>query len=347
MHIYVHLPFCLSKCIYCDFVVDAGANAASPDKRQAYLAALTTEITHYLNHADALSPIKTLYFGGGTPGLFSATEIASIITTITTFAPLAPDAELTLEINPEYQASSLSAYRASGINRSAVMAGFDNLSIDLMYGIPEQTLASWHETLAQAVALPVQHVSTYGLQVEHGTPLATLVSSQRFSVADEDLNADMYEAAVDALAQAGFQRYEISNFSKPGFESRHNLNTWRQGHYWAFGVGAHGFVNRCRYEHSESLAEYLADPTEWPVQHTVDDAEHAENKLIFGLRLADGLDFSAATWTETDQLWGTTHGLHEKIEKLVAEGWLRQHGSRIALAPHAVAVSNSVLNALL
>ena len=230
------------------------------------------------------------------------------------------------------------------------------------------------EPLEEVVTLPIQHISAYGLQVEDGTSLAKLITQGRMTVADNDTNADEYDQAVSFLAQCDFDRYEISNFAKAGYDSRHNMNYWQQGATWAFGVGAHGFLLRSpryrsryalgskisisqhdafgfgvstpshiRYENTDSLTQYLANPTQRAAEHVVDDTEHLENTLIFGLRTRDGVDLSQFN-AEESALFETT--LRPRLEKHIADGWVTLKDNRLQLASHAFVVSNSILSEL-
>ncbi len=371
MFIYIHLPFCLSHCIYCDFYVEL---KATEDRRQAYLNALKQEIAHYLGQATHCSPIRTIYLGGGTPALFPAEEIASLLSLLQSFAPFAPDAEITLEANPEGMASLPSDYRQTGVNRLSIgvqslqpnelkrlsrvhsrdqvfrfldqvrTAGFQNISIDLMYGIPEQTMETWQDTLSQAVQLPIEHISMYGLKVEEDTALDTLIRQGRMALPMDEDTVDMYEFAVNYLAQQGFQLYEISNLSKPGFESRHNLNYWDNNEFWGFGVSAHGYINQVRYENARNLQHYQTNPILRVENHFCTPQEQLENALIFGLRKRAGVSI-----VELERRYSVDFEKQylPRIQRYLDTGYLHLEDGFLKLDPKAIPVSNDILSAFM
>jgi oxygen-independent coproporphyrinogen-3 oxidase len=358
MHLYIHLPFCRSRCIYCDFVVVLEKYGG----QAAYVHALLTELRAKLPPGGRF---ETVYFGGGTPSLLPAPEIGRLLQAV----PLAPGAEIILEANPKAMADPPGAYLAVGVNRVSIgvqslndpeltklsrghtaqdaadlvqdfqAAGCRNISIDLMYGIPTQTQTSWANTLQAATALNTQHISFYGLKVEEGTPLATLTAkTQAYPLPEDAETVDMYFQGLAVLGQAGFQRYEFSNLAQPGFESRHNLNTWRNGEYIGVGAGAHGYWHGMRTENPRDVAAYVADPlgsaqlTPCPVQ------EQRENALIFGLRLREGVDIAhwqAAYGVDFDAQFGSVLARYPEFF-----AW---RGSRLCLTEAAIPVSNTLL----
>jgi oxygen-independent coproporphyrinogen-3 oxidase len=367
MFVYVHLPFCLSRCIYCDFYVELKATA---ERRHAYLDALCQEIRFYLSRIPEPSSIKTLYLGGGTPGLFPAEEIQRVITCLTDIAPLVSDAEITMEINPERTASPCADYRAIGVNRlsmgiqsfqanalkrlsrvhsveqagrkmaEARSAKFSSISIDLMYGIPEQTQDSWQCTLNDAAALQPDHVSMYGLKVESSTPLAMLLKQGRIAIPDDDMMATCYPAGISFWEERGLKRYEISNLAKPGYESRHNMNYWAMGSFWGFGVSAHGYIQGQLYQNPRNLATYLADPTRRDCMETFTPQQQLENALIFGLRRACGVSL-----TQLAQQFGVDimQRYGPLLQPFVAQGLIVQDSDRLQLTDAGILMSNEVL----
>ena len=369
MHLYIHLPFCLSHCIYCDFYVELKATEA---RRRAYLNALITEINAYLGTQppEALQPIRTLYFGGGTPALFPAAEIQEILSAITRYAPFAADAEITLEANPEGMADDPACYRAIGMNRLSIgvqsfqpnelkrlsrvhsaeqarrfyaqvrAAGFDNVSLDLMYGIPEQTADSWQATLAEILALAPEHLSMYGLKVEPGTGMSTLVESGRMQLPVDDATVDMYFQALACLTPAGYQLYEISNLAKPGYESRHNLSYWENVPFWAFGASAHGYIDSIRYENPRDWDTYLADPTLRAESHFCSETEKLENAFIFGLRKREGLSIPAL---EATYGFNFQERYGRRLQRFFDLEMLSLDNHRLTLTEAAIPVSNEIL----
>jgi oxygen-independent coproporphyrinogen-3 oxidase len=326
--LYLHVPFCRSRCIYCDFFVVLQKHGG----QEAYIEALLQEIngrfaTLPKPQTVTDSAIETLYVGGGTPSLLSAEEYQRVFAALKQQRSFAAKAEITLEANPGGAGSGMvsapQAYLAVGFNRISVgiqslndaelkklsrthsateaeafvrslqAAGWRNISLDLMYGLPLQTMASWQETLQRAVALDVQHISMYGLKVEEGTPLERLSQlpgdSGGYATPDDDVSVAMYFEGIKILKTAGFERYEISNWAKPGFQSQHNLNYWNQGDWLALGPSAHGYMGGERIENVRNLTAYLNNPLQEDDRVPCPESEQLENALIFGLRKAEGV----------------------------------------------------------
>ncbi len=267
--LYIHFPFCLKKCLYCDFDSVAGA-MVTPEE---YVSAVVREIE--LRAATLATPVTaaTLYFGGGTPSLMSPDLVGRVIDSAARLYGLSTDAEVTIEANPgTLTAEKLQGFRMAGVNRlslgvqslddallrrigrihtareaqnayrSARAAGFDNIGIDLMHSLPGQTPAMWRSALNEAIGLDPEHISAYALSVEEGTPFASLEESGQLILPNEDDAIAMFEATTELLTAGSYEQYEISNFSRPGFRSRHNQIYWRRGNYLGFGAGAHSFL---------------------------------------------------------------------------------------------------------
>jgi len=320
--LYLHIPFCHVRCTYCAF------NIYTKQERliAPYMAALRHEIA--LASADATRPALSIYFGGGTPSLVPAAEIAATLDTIRHRFALDDAAEITLELNPESAApDTLYALRRAGVNRLSIgmqsahaeelklyarlhtlddvrqavryarAAGFDNISLDLIYGAPRQTLAMWQDSLHAALALAPEHISFYSLTIEDGTTFDRWTHSGRIPEPDPDLAADMYEWATDELATAGYEQYEISNWALPGRASRHNLQYWRCEPYLGLGAGAHGYANSIRTQTVLRPDEYITrienqrDPRSFPLTGATTEAETIDRdtamaeQMIMGLRL--------------------------------------------------------------
>jgi oxygen-independent coproporphyrinogen-3 oxidase len=331
---YVHIPFCIRKCLYCDFNSFPG----NEELYQSYVEALRAEIRQAAKRfPDAR--ISTIYFGGGTPNVLSSEQLACILGEIRQSFEIDENAEISTEANPGAVSHSPSppfslssrSLRAAGFNRlslgvqsfhdaelrllgrihsageavqafrDARAAGFGSISIDLMYGIPGQTLESWQDTLRQAVDLGSEHVSLYSLTVEEGTPFHAMQVEGRLTLPGDDVEADMYEEAISTLTSAGFVHYEISNFARPGFECRHNITYWHNEPYFGFGSGATGFVPVTDYEsritNVASVDEYIRriQAGESPVECE----EHLTGKpamgetMFLGLRLLSGVEIDA------------------------------------------------------
>ena len=285
--LYLHIPFCKKKCDYCDFYSLAGAE----DRMDAYTAALETHLAEIAPRA-AHHLVDTVYVGGGTPTLLGAKRLCRLLKAVQKKYEVARDAEITLEANPESAGDwkVLRELRRAGFNRlslgmqsaddrelaaigrihtadqvkaavaAARKAKFTNLSLDLIFGLPGQTMELWKQNLTAAVDLAPQHISCYGLKVEEGTPL--FLRREQENLPGDDLQSDMYLWAVDFLFRHGFPQYEISNFARPGYESRHNLKYWTLGEYAGFGPGAHSDFGDVRYAYEKDLEGYIQNVTQ-------------------------------------------------------------------------------------
>jgi oxygen-independent coproporphyrinogen-3 oxidase len=322
--LYVHIPFCVKRCIYCDFV----SGAYTPENAHVYLEALIKEISGI----PADRPLSTLYIGGGTPTVLTPDNLSLLIKHIFNHFDLTDDHEATIEANPgTLYREKLQKLLSSGMNRISIgvqsfndselaflgrihspeeareavlmaeEAGFENIGIDLIYGIPGQDIVSWKRTLEKAVRLKPQHISTYELTVEKGTELYRLLDQTtsprrggNIARLDEDLVIGMYEQAIDFLKAEGYLHYEISNFALPGCLSRHNLNYWDRGDYYGTGTGAHSFTNNKRSRNTADIDRYqkLVSQNMSPVEHSEEiTPEKALSEAIFlGLRKTEGIN---------------------------------------------------------
>jgi oxygen-independent coproporphyrinogen-3 oxidase len=326
--IYVHIPFCRHICPYCDFNTYAGQSHLIPE----YVAALAAEMEHVARmHPGAEAP--TLFFGGGTPSLLDPEQVARIIDAARRLYTLRDDAEITLEANPEnLTEAALRGWRAAGVNRlslgvqsqqraglrvlgrghaafqaeaafaAARAAGFDNISLDFIFGWPGQTLDAWAADLHAMVAWAPEHVSLYSLIVEPGTPLHDAVRRGILTVLDDDVVADLFECAARTLGNAGWDHYEVANWARePRFRSRHNQLYWQNGPYYGFGAGAHGTLDGARYSNLLLPAAYIAAMRDGRLpratREELDEATSMGESLMLGLRLlVDGVserDFAA------------------------------------------------------
>jgi oxygen-independent coproporphyrinogen-3 oxidase len=317
--VYVHVPFCAARCSYCDFNTYVAAEA----ERSTFCAIVTQNVEQAA--CEWPGEVDTVFFGGGTPTLLAPGSLAEILDAIATAWGLAENAEVTVEANPDsVDERTLAALREAGFTRisfgmqSAVphvlralgrthaaqrppqaarearAAGFEHVSLDLIYGTPGETDDDWRTSLEAVLATPVDHVSAYALQVEPGTALHARVRRGELPMPDDDTLAARYEMADDAFAAAGLRWYEISNWARPGGECRHNLGYWRGGEWWAIGPGAHGHANGERFwnvRHPHEYARRIA-AGESPVagRERLDDATRAFERTMLGIRLADGLD---------------------------------------------------------
>jgi len=345
-HLYVHVPFCRHKCGYCDFNAYAGMDRLMPD----YVDALERELA-YARERHAFQQLETVYLGGGTPSLLPAELAARLMAFIRANFNLAPDAEVTIEANPaSTDEPRLAAWLEGGVNRLSLgVQGFDpralavlerktdaaqatrafglardmgmaNISIDLIYAVPHQSLESWLETLRRGVALGPEHVSTYCLSFEEGTLLFRRRAEGRLPELVPDLQWDLLDAACAELDSAGFQRYEVSNWARPGFESRHNRAYWRCRPVYGAGAGAHSYATDGggaeRWWNVARPRDYInASPAPRLDGEELDRRKAAAESLMLGLRTAEGMAQPVGFDAELDGL--ALAGLIER-----REGWV-------------------------
>jgi oxygen-independent coproporphyrinogen-3 oxidase len=317
--IYVHWAFCPYVCPYCDFAKWAW-DARAADR---YVAALEAEI-------DAAPSVRgaTVFYGGGTPNAYPAAVLVRVAERLRARFDVRPEAEASIEINPDAGApGDLAALRRGGMNRLSIgvqsfvaaelqalgrrhtpadvaatiaaarAAGFDNVNLDLMFGVPHQTLASWGQSLDAAIGLGVEHVSTYGLTVEAGTPYERWQARDPGAFPDDDRGADCYALAIERLTAAGYEQYEISNFARPGFRCAHNENYWRNGAYLGLGVGAASYRDGVRATHTRDLAAYEAAALAGrPIPGDAEELQGDERTgeaIMLALRTSEGVDADA------------------------------------------------------
>jgi len=357
---YVHIPFCRRKCGYCAFLSVAGGSGPVFDR---YVATLGAEVRA---RADGRA-LSSVYFGGGTPSIVGARRIASILAPLARRFRLEGDAEVTVECNPESCSRSLfRGLKVAGVNRISIgvqslddsllrrlgrlhdarravravaearLAGFDNVSVDMMFGLPGQSVGTWKEDLRRAIALPVAHVSCYELHLEAGTALAVA------SLPGEDEVADMWEAAFAELGRAGFIHYEVSNHARPGRECRHNLGYWNDQEWFGFGAGAWGSLGGVRTANHQSVKGYLAARAEgFPPAETDAPPEgvRAAMALIMALRLRAGADLAVLKEKYGP---GVFLPLEPSVERHVAGGFLEREGGRLRLTQRGLLLANVV-----
>ncbi|QHW30462.1 oxygen-independent coproporphyrinogen III oxidase [Paenibacillus rhizovicinus] len=375
--LYIHIPFCTNKCHYCDFT----SYVLRGQPVDAYLDALEQEM---VLTAEALPPeeIRTVFVGGGTPTVLTPPQMERFLTSVKRHFPIHPDAEFTMEANPgTTDLEKLQAMRAGGVNRisfgvqsfdngllerigrihnvddvyrsieNARMAGFHNLSIDLMFGLPGQRVEQLSDSVAKALALDLPHYSLYGLKVEENTLFHALYERNELPLPPEEDELAMYMLLIDRLTGAGYNHYEISNFAKPGFESRHNITYWRNEPYYGLGAGAHGYARGERHVNIKGIQPYLdAASARLPRLETnaVSDEEAMEDFMMVGLRLLQGVrndDFTA-------QFPGRTIESHfgEPLEKLLKQGLIEAvagNGGGYRLSQQGIPLGNEVFGAFI
>ena len=365
--LYVHVPFCAAICNYCNFnrgLFDAGLKAR-------YVDALLSEI----RQAADRSPADTIFFGGGTPSLLEPAEIGAIVRACRESFDLASDAEVTLEANPEsVTVARLAGFREAGVNRlsygvqsfrdeelrrltrlhsasraeiavaEARGAGFDNVSLDLMMWLPQQTVAAWLANVDRLIALGPEHASLYMLEIYPNAPLREEMARAQWSQAPDDDAAEMYAGAMERLERAGYRQYEISNVARPGREARHNLKYWCDGEWLGFGPGAHSTRGGVRWKNLSSTEEYVAAVTGGARLITearrLSSDERLEDALFTGLRLTDGLDLQTIERRYGVQVWAK---FGRELQPFADEGLLVYDGGSIRLTRRGMLLAHEIM----
>ncbi len=371
--LYVHIPFCRSKCDYCDFYSLAGQDARMADYQKALLAHLKE--TALSAHSFS---VDTIYFGGGTPTYFGEKRLRELLSTIKKHYHVDKDAEITFEANPDSaDFKALRALRRAGFNRislglqsacpqelaavrrphtveqgdeavaAARRAKLKNLSLDLIYGLPGQTMASWQRTVEHALSLSPEHLSCYGLKVEEGTPLAARVAAGEV-LPDDDAQADLYLWTVERLAQAGYEQYEISNFARPGLASRHNLRYWLTQPYIGFGPGAHSDFGGRRYAWVRDLDSYVKGVLEGgrllDSEELIPQDERGSEYLMLRLRTTRGIE----EWEYRGSYFMEFTPIQARLVQFARQGWAEKTPEgRWRLTPRGFLVSNQLIGDLL
>lgn len=377
--LYIHIPFCKQKCSYCDFC--SYANKESFIKR--YIQCVLKEIIEvgnnnkidFENGKDDLFLVKTIYIGGGTPSLIDSKYIVQIIEDIKLNFEIDEKAEITIEVNPRtVTLEKLEDYKRAGINRLSIglqsthehllkeigrihtyldfldtfrfarEAGFENINVDLMIGLPNQTLEEVKDSIEEIVSMEPEHISVYSLILEENTPLFKKVE-EGLELPNEDLERKMYWAVKQTLEQNNYIHYEISNFAKQGYESKHNLDCWNQKEYIGFGVAAHSYTNGIRYSNIENLEQYIKnyeeDKTEENlVFHEKQDMEAMQKEyMLLGLRKIDGVSIQEF---KIKFVANPVFLYHDKLEKLVNEELVEIDGDQIKLTNKGLDLANIV-----
>lgn len=353
---YIHIPFCKSKCHYCSFV-----SFNKLELKDKYLTALENEIcTFYENEL-----LQTLYFGGGTPSLLEIPEFRRLINLF----KISDKTEVTTELNPEgVNNDYMHGLLDVGINRISIgcqsfddkilklinrrhtaeqvydavrisqREGFENISLDFIYGLPEQTPEMFYSDLKKAVDLGVKHISLYGLKIEDG---CYFYKNMPKNLPDDDMQADMYLGAVDLLKNLGFEHYEVSNFSLKGYNSRHNLTYWKNKEYYGFGVSAHGYKNSVRYGNQDELETYIENPLLHKEEKLILPKEKLEEEIFLGFRcILDGIDVS-----EINSKYSIDFDVkyNNVLKKYISLNFIEKTPNGYRLTPQGVLVSNVVL----
>lgn len=379
--VYVHIPFCIRKCAYCDFL----SAPAAKEVQERYVKALQCEIR---SRADSFTKpvfmagaydsyeVCSVFFGGGTPSILEAGQIAGILDTLRECFAFAAAVEITVECNPgTLDADKLASYRQAGVNRISIgvqsadnhelallgrihtwedflssyelvrKTGFDNVNVDLMSALPGQTLDSYEETLRKVAVLRPEHISAYSLIIEEGTPFYERYgqSGEAEALPDEDTERAMYVRTQELLSAAGYHRYEISNYARAGRECRHNICYWERAEYIGFGLGAASLFEERRYSNERDLLSYLKAAEQGGALHgemqELSEQERMEEFMFLGLRMMRGVskrEFRRQFGRDMEEIYGSVLEKHQKL------GLLGQEGDRIFLTERGIDVSNTV-----
>jgi oxygen-independent coproporphyrinogen-3 oxidase len=370
--LYVHVPFCRRKCHYCDFYSVVGEAV----QHEQFVHRLVTEMEAASRFFRG--PAESIFVGGGTPSLLRPELWEELLVAFRRHLPLADELEFTVEANPEtVDAELIDALAAGGVNRLSVGAqsfrrpllaalgrlhepekvrrsvelaragGITNISLDLIFAIPGQTLAHWQADLDAVLALEPTHLSCYGLTYEPGTPLAAQREAGLVRPVEEDLEASMYEAALDRLAAAGFEHYEISNWARPGHRCRHNLIYWTNGQWWPLGPAAAGHVSGWRWRNCPDLGEYLASGPLPPIR----DVEHLDadgrigERLMLALRMIEGIELTRLEVLLAEGMRGLQRAA--AIEARIADGLLERRDDHLRLTRRGLLLADTVIRDLI
>lgn len=371
--LYIHIPFCARRCPYCDFAIYVGAK---DDFKEQYLAALKLELE--IEAKSTFTEIQTINLGGGTPTALSISQLQDLMRTIRRLFSIADDAEISIEGNPEFlEAGKLQALRDTGWNRlslgaqsfdeavlkrlgrahtpvqiestfgNARKAGFENLNLDLIYGVPGQTLDSWKSTLERAAQLEPDHLSCYALTIEPQTPFANWIEQGRMPDVDDDAATNMMDEAANYLQSCGFSRYEVSNWTKPGFECRHNLAIWRGGNYLAAGCGAHGHRDGLRWWNERNAPKYVTMMEQQNTARTGEEdltaLQRAREIVLLGLRLKEGF-----RWENLNRFnLSKNQVFNDSLNHLISEKLLLSNERVLCVHPQHINVTDAIARKIL
>jgi len=361
--IYIHIPFCKQRCSYCDFF-----SSTEYHRQERYVEAICDELQErkdYLNEA----PVETIYFGGGTPSVLSFSDFTKIFDVLHSIYGENKNREVTLEANPDDMTPDyLSTIKSFPFNRISIgvqsfddrelnllnrrhdsqsairtvellqKGGFDNISIDLMYGLPGQDMKTWNKTLRQAIDLQVQHISAYHLTYEEGTPFHKQLKKGSIIPVDEEMSNRMFEVLIDTLTAAGFEHYEISNFARPGFQSRHNTSYWNGTHYLGIGASAHSYNGFSRQWNRRTLApDYQASKDEIEL---LDEKTAYNDFVITRLRTMKGMDLGELTLLFDE--FRKTYCL-QQAQKYIENGLLQCKDNYLRLTRKGIFISDGIM----
>lgn len=365
LSVYIHIPFCVQKCKYCDFL----SAPSTRENMELYMDALKKEmISESVKYEEY--EIETIFFGGGTPSILDEGQIEDCIDVLRTNYQISKLCEITLEMNPGTASmQKLEGWKRAGVNRLSIglqsandselrligrihdfdtfvksyeqakAAGFDNINVDLMSALPGQTISGWRETLNKVLLLEPDHISAYSLIIEEGTPLSKHIDEYP-PVPSEDEDREMYRDTKRILKEHGFMRYEVSNYAKEGKECKHNVTYWTRGNYAGFGLGASSMVENIRWHNTENMDKYIKDPTE-----SKEDMEKLslndcmEEFMFLGLRMMQGVS-KKRFFKEFDMNMDEVYG--DVLKKWEKTGHLKMEGDNVSLTDSGIDISNAI-----
>jgi oxygen-independent coproporphyrinogen-3 oxidase len=351
--LYLHIPFCKRRCFYCDFAITTGGDRL----KQQYVDVLCQEIALTVAATPPVEALQTIFFGGGTPSLLSVSQVAQILETIAKYFAIAPNAEISLEANAgTVSLDSLQGYRSLGINRISLgaqafqqelldvcgrghtvaeiyetvalfkLAGFENFNLDLIAGLPHQSMTDWQDSIHQAIALQPNHLAVYDLTIEEGTAFAKRYQAGETPLPTDSLTVEMYLAAHELLPAAGYAHYEISNYARSGYQVQHNLTYWHNQPFYGMGMGATSYLDRQRIDRPQKMRAYLDAMARWQTEGIgftapiLSASEALMDTLMQGLRLAEGLSLNSLRQSYGDVLCDRALQI---LEKYIDRGWVK------------------------
>lgn len=369
---YIHLPFCVHKCDFCDFAAFAGVQHLERE----YCDILLEEIKQRLKQTKTQIKLESIFYGGGTPSVVAPENLRLIHSGLLQLVESSDDAEVSLESTPHsITKEKCSFWRELGVNRLSIgieslsddelkaigrdhtvaqayagieiacQADFPVVSLDLMYSLPTQTLESWQNTLDQVVALTtsmkqIKHVSAYGLELVGNSQLYSRFPKDCPSYPDDDVFNEMRARLIFTLACAGFEQYEVSNFAKPGYACRHNMTYWRNAEYLAFGVGAHRYVDGVRSSNIKSLTRYIREPLSVDLFEPIDEATRLKEGIMLGFRMLKGINLVDF---EKEYKVSLISKFEKPIKQMLSQGMLKLENGHLAIPQKQLALSNSII----
>jgi len=371
--LYIHIPFCLSKCPYCDFnsiVIDS-------DLAAEYVKSLAKEIQIFSQGQTGIMAVETIYFGGGTPSILKTSQLSEILETIFNSFEVKPDAEISLEANPgTLTKEKARKIRDLGFNRvslgvqsfrdeelkilgrahnseQAIKSNkilreyFNNLSLDLIFGIPGQSLKTWRENLNRALKLKPEHLSVYSLTIEEGTPFHYLWRQGKLSLPDEEETRKMYLESINLLKAQGYRQYELSNFTRKGFECQHNLSYWQGKEYIGFGAGAHSYLQGARWGNVKQIKKYVEgykkETSIIDFKEKLTLSQKINEFILLGLRMMEGIDLKKL---KEDLNFDLENEKKEEITGLIKRRFLKRGKNNLRLTRKGILVADSIIQKL-